>query len=48
VLLHNLGYVLAKSGLDFERALTLVGHAREKLPEVKEVAETLAWLQARK
>ncbi|MBK9170569.1 MAG: tetratricopeptide repeat protein [Bryobacterales bacterium] len=48
IVLNNLAYLIASEGGDLDRALTYAQRARQKLPQVIEVADTLGWIYLKK
>jgi tetratricopeptide (TPR) repeat protein len=48
VILNNLAFLLAESGSDLDQALTLAQRAKQKLPNVAEVSDTLGWIYLKK
>lgn len=48
IALNNLAYLLAESGEDLDRALTLAQRARSRAPHNLDIADTLAWVYVKK
>jgi tetratricopeptide (TPR) repeat protein len=46
--LNNLAFLLAETGGDLDRALTLAQHARQLMPDQVEVSDTLGWVYLKK
>ncbi|MEX2264894.1 MAG: tetratricopeptide repeat protein [Bryobacteraceae bacterium] len=48
IALNNLAFLMAESGDDLDRALTMAKRAQQKLPTVNEIADTLGWIYLKK
>lgn len=48
IALNNLAYLLAESGEDLDRALTLAQRARSRAPQNLDIADTLAWVYVKR
>jgi tetratricopeptide (TPR) repeat protein len=48
VVLNNLAFLLAQTGTDLDQALTLAQRAKQLLPTVAEVSDTLGWIYLKK
>ncbi|MEO7649505.1 MAG: tetratricopeptide repeat protein, partial [Bryobacteraceae bacterium] len=49
IALNNLAYIIAESpGGDLDQALTFAQRAKQKLPQVEEIADTLGWIYLKK
>lgn len=48
IALNNLAFILAETGADLDRALSLVERARSRAPHHPDVADTLAWVYVKR
>ena len=49
IALNNLAYIIAESpGGDLDQALTFAQRAKQKMPQVEEIADTLGWIYLKK
>jgi Flp pilus assembly protein TadD len=48
IALNNLAFILAETGGDLDRALSLVQRARSRAPHHPDVADTLAWVYVKR
>jgi len=48
IALNNLAFILAETGTDLDRALSLVERARSRAPHHPDVADTLAWVYVKR
>jgi tetratricopeptide (TPR) repeat protein len=46
--MNNLAYLISTSGGDLDEALTLARRARQLLPDMDEVSDTLGWIYLKK
>src|SRR5262249_20024998 len=48
VALNNLAFLMAESGADLDQALTLAQRAKQLLPNLSEISDTLGWIYLKK
>jgi tetratricopeptide (TPR) repeat protein len=48
VALNNLAFIIAEYGGDLDQALTFAQRAKQRLPELREVSDTLGWIYLKK
>ena len=48
VALNNLAFVMAETGGDLNQALTLAQRAKQKMPQLPEISDTLGWIYLKK